>query len=137
MKVIKYPAKEEWKELVKRPHLDVSQLNATVEGVLEDVRNHGDEAVKRYEEKFDHAHLDSLSVSEAEMDEAEHMVSAELKHALELAHHNIARFHESQKFEGSKVETCPRCGVLAEKCRHTEGGSLYTRRYSSSFSLPY
>ena len=107
MKVIKYPAKEEWKELVKRPHLDVSQLNATVEGVLEDVRNHGDEAVKRYEEKFDHAHLDSLSVSEAEMDEAEHMVSAELKHALELAHHNIARFHESQKFEGSKVETCP------------------------------
>ena len=67
MKVIKYPAKEEWKELVKRPHLDVSQLNATVEGVLEDVRNHGDEAVKRYEEKFDHAHLDSLSVSEAEM----------------------------------------------------------------------
>ncbi len=47
------------------------------------------------------------SVSEAEMDEAEHMVSAKLKHALELAHHNIARFHESQKFEGSKVETCP------------------------------
>ena len=114
MKVIKYPAKEEWKELVKRPHLDVSQLNATVEGVLEDVRNHGDEAVKRYEEKFDHARLDSLSVSEAEMDEAEHMVSAELKHALELAHHNIARFHESQKFEGSKVETCP---LLAVKYR--------------------
>ena len=51
MKVIKYPAKEEWKELVKRPHLDVSQLNATVEGVLEDVRNHGDEAVKQAEDK--------------------------------------------------------------------------------------
>ena len=29
MKVIKYPAKEEWSEIVKRPHLDVSQLNAT------------------------------------------------------------------------------------------------------------
>ena len=116
MKVIKYPAKEEWKELVKRPHLDVSHLNATVEGVLEDVRNHGDEAVKRYEEKFDHAHLDSLSVSEAEMDEAEHMVSAELKHALELAHHNIARFHESQKFEGSKVETCPATPAKVAGC---------------------
>lgn len=107
MKVIKYPAKEEWSEIVKRPHLDVSQLNATVQGVLDDVKNHGDEAVKRYEEKFDHAHLDSLAVTEAEIEEAEKMVSQELKDALHLAHHNIAAFHLSQKFDGVKVETCP------------------------------
>ena len=107
MKVIKYPAKEEWGEIVKRPHLDVSQLNATVEGVLNDVKNNGDEAVKRYEEKFDHAHLESLAVTAAEMEEAEGLVSPELKHALELAHHNIAAFHQSQKFEGTKVETAP------------------------------
>ena len=105
MKVIKYPAKEEWGELVKRPHLDVSQLNATVEGVLNDVKNNGDAAVKHYEEKFDHAHLDSLAITEAELEEAEGLVSTELKHALELAHHNIATFHQSQKFEGEKVET--------------------------------
>ncbi len=107
MKVIKYPAKEEWSEIVERPHLDVSQLNATVEGVLDDVKNNGDEAVKRYEEKFDHAHLDSLAVTEAEIEEAERLVSPELKDALHLAHHNIAAFHQSQKFEGKKVETCP------------------------------
>lgn len=107
MKVIKFPAKEEWSEIVKRPHLDVSQLNATVQGVLDDVKNHGDEAVKRYEEKFDHAHLDSLAVTEAEIEEAEKTVSQELKDALHLAHHNIAEFHHSQKFDGVKVETCP------------------------------
>ena len=107
MKVIKYPAKEEWSEIVERPHLDVSQLNATVQGVLDDVKNHGDEAVKRYEEKFDHAHLDSLAVTEAEIEEAEQLVSQELKDALHLAHHNIAAFHQSQKFEGEKIETCP------------------------------
>lgn len=105
MKVICYPAKEEWGELVKRPHLDVSELNATVEGVLNDVKNHGDSAVIRYEEKFDHAHLDSLSVSDAEMEEAESLVSLELKHALELAHHNISSFHQSQQFHGEKVKT--------------------------------
>lgn len=105
MKVICYPAKEEWDELVKRPHLDVSELNATVEGVLNDVKNHGDSAVIRYEEKFDHAHLDSLSVSDAEMEEAESLVSLELKHALELAYHNISSFHQSQQFHGEKVET--------------------------------
>ena len=107
MKVIKYPAKEEWSEIVKRPHLDVSKLNATVQGVLDDVKKHGDEAVKRYEEMFDHAHLDSLAVTEAEIEEAEKMVSQELKDALHLAHHNIAAFHQSQKFEGEKIETCP------------------------------
>ena len=107
MKVIKYPAKEEWSEIVKRPHLDVSKLNATVQGVLDDVKKHGDEAVKRYEEMFDHAHLDSLAVTEAEIEEAEQMVSQELKDALHLAHHNIAAFHQSQKFDGVKVETCP------------------------------
>ena len=107
MKVIEYPTREEWSGIVKRPHLDMSQLNATVEGVLDDVRNNGDEAVKRYEEKFDHAHLDSLAVTEAEMEEAERLVSPELREALELAHHNIATFHQSQKFESVKVETCP------------------------------
>lgn len=107
MKVIKYPAREEWSEIVKRPHLDMSQLSATVEAVLDDVKNHGDDAVKRYEEKFDHAHLHSLAVTEEEMQEAEVLVPANLKEALRLAHHNIASFHESQKFEGHKVETCP------------------------------
>ena len=64
-------------------------------------------SVKRYEEKFDHAHLDTLAVTEAEIEEAERLVSPELKDALHLAHHNIAAFHQSQKFEGEKVETCP------------------------------
>ena len=106
MKVIKYPARDEWSNIVKRPHLDVSQLNATVQEVLDDVKNNGDEAVKRYEEKFDHAQLASLAVSEEEMEEAEGLVSPQLKAALQLAQHNIATFHESQKFEGGKVTTC-------------------------------
>lgn len=106
MKIIKYPRKEEWNQLVERPHLDVSQLNATVENVLKDVRQNGDKAVMAYEEKFDHATLSSLVVTEAEIDEAMTMVSEELLDALKIAHHNISKFHKSQKFEGAKVETC-------------------------------
>ena len=106
MKIIKYPRKEEWNQLVERPHLDVSQLNATVENVLKDVRQNGDKAVMAYEEKFDHATLSSLAVTETEIDEAMTMVSEELLDALKIAHHNISKFHESQKFEGDKVETC-------------------------------
>ena len=106
MKIIKYPRKEDWSQLVERPHLDVSQLNATVESVLKDVRQNGDKAVIAYEEKFDHAILSSLAVTETEIDEAMNLVSKELLEALRIAHHNISKFHESQKFEGSKVETC-------------------------------
>lgn len=105
MNIIKYPAKGDWKKIVKRPHLDLTQLNATVESVLNDVKNHGDEAVKRYEEKFDHAHLDLLAVTNEEIREAEQLVSPELRHSLELAHHNISIFHNSQKFTGNKIET--------------------------------
>ncbi len=107
MNIIKYPAKEGWDALVERPHLDLTQLNATVTSVLEDVKANGDAAVKRYEEKFDHVSLESLSVTEAEIAEAMDNISQELKESLELAHHNIAVFHEAQKFEGQRIETAP------------------------------
>ena len=107
MNIIEYPAKEEWTSIAARPHLDVSQLNATVAAVLADVKANGDKAVMAYEEKFDHAQLTSLAVSEAEMEEAEQLVSEDLEHAIRLAHWNIRTFHEAQRFKGEKVETGP------------------------------
>ena len=107
MNVIKYPAREEWNEIIERPRLDMSQLNQTVASVLADVRQRGDEAVKGYELKFDHVDLDDLSVSEAEMAEAEKLVPQPLRKAIELAYNNIRTFHESQRFEGHQVETQP------------------------------
>ena len=92
---------------MERPHLDMSQLNETVPSVLADVKRRGDDAVKGYELKFDHVDLPDLAVSEAEMNEAEKMVSTELKAAIMVAHHNIQAFHETQKFRGKKVETQP------------------------------
>lgn len=107
MNIIKYPSRTEWAKIVERPHLDVSQLNATVATVLSDVKARGDEAVKEYELRFDHAKLPSLAVSEEEMEEAEKLVSLELEEAIRLAHYNIRKFHESQRFRGEKIETGP------------------------------
>ena len=107
MKTILYPKREEWKEIVERPHLDVSQLTATVRSVLDDIKARGDEAVKEYELKFDHVQLDSLAVSQKEMDEAETLVDEELKAAIQLAHDNIKTFHESEVFVGHTVSTQP------------------------------
>ena len=107
MIIIRYPKREQWAEIVERPHLDVSQLNDTVASVLADIRKRGDDAVKGYELKFDHVDLPSLAVTDEEMEEAEKLVSPELKAAIQLAHYNINAFHEAQQFKTKKVETQP------------------------------
>lgn len=103
MDIYRYPRQEVWTTLLQRPVKDASQLNAVVANVLADVREHGDEAVRRYEDMFDHVLLDSLAVTKEEMIEAEQLVSPELKQALELAHRNIETFHAAQRFEGRHI----------------------------------
>ena len=105
MKIYRFPKKEQWAEIVERPRLDLTKLNETVSAVLADIRQRGDEAVKEYELKFDKAALTGLAVTEQEMDEAETLVSNELRDAIILAHHNIKVFHISQRFVGQKVKT--------------------------------
>ena len=107
MNVIKYPAREQWAHIVKRPHLDVTQLHQQVASILADVKTRGDEAVKGYELKFDHIDLEALAVSKAEMDEAEQTVTPDLRQAIALAYANICKFHDSQRFRSKKVETQP------------------------------
>ncbi|MFV0584833.1 MAG: histidinol dehydrogenase [Parabacteroides gordonii] len=105
MEVIKYPSREDWASLTKRPALDVTTLFDTVRTVLDEVRQEGDTAVKRYEEKFDKVRLADLQVSEAEIQEARELVSEDLKQAIRTAKNNIEKFHASQRFTGQKVET--------------------------------
>lgn len=107
MNIIRHPQKEQWNGIIMRPHTDVSELNDTVARILKDVKTRGDEAVREYEKRFDHATLAALAVTEEEMDEAEKAVPAGLKEAIAMAHHNIKVFHEAQRFEGRKVETQP------------------------------
>ena len=107
MNIVRYPERSEWQKLVERPHLDISKLNDAVASVLADIKKRGDDAVKGYELKFDHVDLPTLAVTQEEMDEAENLVSAELKAAIQLAHYNILAFHEAQKFKPKKVETQP------------------------------
>ena len=105
MKIYRFPNKDLWGEIIARPRLDLTKLNATVSSVLADVKQRGDVAVKEYEEKFDKAVLTSLAVTKQEMDEAEQLISDELKDAIILAHHNIKVFHISQRFVGQKIKT--------------------------------
>lgn len=102
-----YPAATDWEKISARPHLDTQQLAEVVKDVLADINANGDEAVRKYESKFDHVELDSLKVSADEINEAEGLIDDELKNALLTAYHNIYSFHECQRFQSHHVETCP------------------------------
>ena len=105
MILINYPDKSKWSELLKRPVMNTESLNEVVKSILDQVKYNGDEAVLSFEETFDHVRLRSLVVTEEEIQEAESLISDELKNAIVLAKNNIARFHEAQRFEGVQVET--------------------------------
>ena len=107
IQVILHPGKEDYQALLSRPHKDAADLGATVASVLNDVRMEGDNAVLRYEAKFDKAELSSLAVTEEELQEAEALVSEEVKQSINLAHANIHRFHEAQRMQPVCVETAP------------------------------
>lgn len=107
MRIVRYPEREVWKKILERPHTDISALKGVVDGILEDVRNNGDEAVRRCELRFDGVSLQSLAVTDGEIENAVRSVDAELKEAIELAHSNIERFHMAQRTTEHKVETMP------------------------------
>ena len=105
MQIISNPSRNQWAQLLQRPHLNSQNLTAIVDEVLNRIRTEGDAAIRDYELQFDKAHLTDLQVSQAEMQEAEALVSNELKQALQTAKANIATFHAAQKHQLPKVET--------------------------------
>ena len=105
MKLINYPSKEQWAEILQRPALNTENLFDTVRGIIDRVKAEGDKAVIDYEATFDKATLTSLAVTKEEMREAEANVGIDLKAAIYLAMRNIETFHAAQRFTGKKVET--------------------------------
>lgn len=107
MILISNPDKSQWQEILKRPVMNTENLFDMVRSVIDRVKEEGDRAVLDYEEKFDKVVLASLAVSEEEQQEAENLVSEDLKAAIRLAKQNIETFHAAQRFEGKKVQTQP------------------------------
>ena len=107
MKTIKYPSKENWEELLKRPAQKKTNLEAIVTDVFNEVRKNGDSALKDFTKKFDGASLDHIQVSTEELKEAEASTPSELKNAIDNAIRNIFNFHKAQEAEEERVETQP------------------------------
>ena len=107
MKIYKNPPADQWNEILKRPTMEVKELDDIVRGVLDDIRSNDDQAVAKYTQKFDKAELETFQVTKAEIEAAEAALDEELKEAILLAKENIESFHRQQRTSVSIVETMP------------------------------
>lgn len=107
METIKYPAKDIWKNILQRPAIDNTSLEATVQAVLSDIKVNGQSAVNKYTLQFDKVNISNVLVSDSEFIEAEKQISKELKEAIQLAKKNIETFHLAQKETSQIIETMP------------------------------
>lgn len=120
METIRFPRREEWHNILKRPVQRFEVIREAVNPVLEAVRHEGDKALKRFTLQFDGVELNSIRVSQEDIRQAGQQVNAPLKKAIKTAYTNIFIFHESQKEPVKMIKTtdgvlCWRRSVPIEK----------------------
>ncbi|MDG1383902.1 MAG: histidinol dehydrogenase [Flavobacteriaceae bacterium] len=122
--IINYPIRDTWEQILQRPTQSVEAIEAVVNTVFLAVKQDGDSAIARYTKQFDKVELDSIVVSQKEIDDATAAVSEDLKTAIQQAKSNIEVFHNAQKTTKVDVETQPGVRCWQEK-RPIENVGLY------------
>ena len=115
MKKMSYPKRSTWESLLKRPTQTISDIEEVVNNIFKEVQTDGDTVIKKYTAQFDNVALDSLSVTETEIETANGNVSDALKQAINLAKSNIEKFHAAQKTTKVAIETMPGVDCWQEK----------------------
>ena len=115
MNKIYNPKPENWASLLERPTKTVDDIEATVKEIFAAIQSKGDEAVNKYTAKFDGIALENNLVSDTEIQQANEVVSAELKAAIQLAKSNIEKFHAAQRTNRVSIETAPGVQCWQEK----------------------
>lgn len=119
-------------EILNRDIREDKSAEGIVDEILQAVRERGDEALREYGEKFDHAKLAELEVSREEIEEALAATPAEFLATLKLARDNIRRFH-SQQVRRSFVLTEEGGVVLGQKFTPIARAGLYVPGGTASY----
>lgn len=104
----------------------------TVRNVLQDVREHGDDALRKYTEMWDGVKIDNFRVTEQEIEEAVKSFDPVLKKDLEEAAENIRYYHEQQKREGYQLPLADG-SWLAQRITPLDAVGLYVPGGSAAY----
>ncbi|MGX1640435.1 histidinol dehydrogenase [Sphingobacterium sp. NPDC055431] len=100
-------SKEQIQELVNRNTDPNHAIQDTVLNIMEEVKGHGDQALKSYAKKFDKVDLEQLYLGQDDIDVLASTISRDQMRALEIAFQNIHKFHQTQLKRERTVETMP------------------------------
>ncbi|WP_373605019.1 histidinol dehydrogenase [Bacillus sp. AFS002410] len=89
--------------IINRTNLPTVETTKSVEKILLNVKENGDEAVRQYSLIYDEVKLKDFEVSEEEFNEALEQTDEKLVTALAEAKKNIERYHEKQLQDGYKI----------------------------------
>ena len=101
------PPREQWEALCARPSAANPVVRERVEGILQRVREKGDDALRELSLEIDGRPLGAIEVTPEEIQEAEAKVSDAVKRAVSQAESNIRAFHEAQRPKEICVQTAP------------------------------
>ena len=102
--------------LLKRSPNNYTEYENVVAEIIKNVREKGDQAVFEYTKKFDKwdISVDTMRVTEAEIDEAFEMIDQEFVEVLKRAAANIEDFHRKQ-LRNSWIDTKPDGSILGQR----------------------
>ena len=107
MNIFEFPSKEQYADILKRPTLAFDEIEQKVRPIILEVKNKGDEALRKYALEFDNIRIDNFRVDLPEIQNAGELLDAELKNAIDQAFENIYTFHKAQQITESVLETMP------------------------------
>jgi len=119
-------------EVLSRGIAEYPEFEGTVKEILANVRERGDSALLEYSEKFDKIRLDSLEVSEEEIEKAFKVVDPALAKIIEQAKINIEEYHRMQLREGFRMEKSGGI-VLGQKITPIEKVGIYVPGGTASY----
>ena len=113
-------------DMLKRDPNNYGSYTETVQGIVDEVKEKGDEALFAFTKKFDGADVDAsnIRVTEEEIKEAMSQVDPGLLEVMKTSMENIRRYHEKQK-RNSWFDAQPDGTILGQKITALESAGVY------------
>lgn len=95
---------EQIQKLCRRAEVVAPEIDRDVRAIVQDVRAHGDDAVRHYTEQFEQRTGDPLEISAARWNAESERVLPDIQRALARAEARIRAFHEKQREKSYTIE---------------------------------
>ncbi|EAI5647376.1 histidinol dehydrogenase [Campylobacter fetus] len=117
--------KQDFDKLVNRSNLDMQNVMETVNNIISDIKEHGDEALNEQIFKFDKWKVNGdLQIERSDMENAYNNLDPDLKKSLSIAYERIKIYHEKQ-LEKTWLSFEDNGSILGQKVTPVDRAGLY------------